>query len=68
MSEKTNERSMSEFEIVARELGCDPDDPRVAEVLKAMAKQPPQPHGNGDSEKQKTKPEKRAKKAHADNS
>lgn len=32
------------FEHVARELGCDPDDPRVAEVLKAMAAQPPKPH------------------------
>lgn len=34
----------SEFEPLARELGCDAHDPRVAEVPKAMAGQPPQRH------------------------
>lgn len=38
------EASDSDFVRLARELGCDPGDPRVAEVLKAMAAQPPKPH------------------------
>jgi hypothetical protein len=38
-----NEQGLG-FESLARELGCDPDDPRVAEVLKSMAAQPPKPH------------------------
>lgn len=46
------------FEDVARELGCDPDDPRVAEVLKAMAAQPPKPHES----KEKAKPAPKAKR------
>jgi len=50
----------SNFVELARELGCDPDDPRVAEVLKAMAAQPPKPHekpsGDRASARQKKRP------------
>lgn len=42
--EKITQHETPKFEDVARELGCDPDDPRVAQVLKAMAAQPPKPH------------------------
>lgn len=41
---KPRRQSGESFSDIARELGCDPDDPRVAEVLKAMAAQPPKPH------------------------
>lgn len=44
MKKSDDVRAARSFEDIARELGCDPDDPRVAEVLKAMAAQPPKPH------------------------
>jgi len=43
------------FVKLACELGCDPDDPRVADVLKAMAKQPPKPHGKDAGDNDRTK-------------
>ena len=49
---KSSESQIDRFSEIARELGCDPDDPRVADVLKAMAKQPPKPHGKDAGEKQ----------------
>lgn len=53
-------KSEPDFTEIARELGCDPDDPRVAEALKAMAAQPPKPHekpsGDKASVRQKKQP------------
>lgn len=37
----------------ARELGCDPDDPRVADVLKAMATQLPKTHADEQPKRRK---------------
>lgn len=54
----TQEVQNDPFIEAARELGCDPDDPRVAEVLKAMAAQPPKRHetlGEGKSVARKKK-------------
>lgn len=58
-SAKSRQQASDGFLEAARELGCDPDDPRVAEVLKAMAAQRPKPHekpSGGKSPDRKGKP------------
>ncbi len=48
------------FEHLARELGCDPNDPRVAEVLKTMAAQPPKPHEKSSGDRPPARNKKRS--------
>lgn len=49
---------------IARELGCDPDDPRVAEVLRAMAAQRPKPRAQPSGDKAPSQEKKRLSGKH----
>lgn len=54
------------FESLAREVGADPDDPRIAAVLKTMAKTPPQPHDGDKAGKSGAKSDKKKESRHKD--